>query len=256
MLELLTAMARPRRAASLIVCVAALVFTVGLAQETAQEAYREGALALRARDYPTAVAALERAVALEPRSGEAWFKLGLARSGAGDSAGAIEAYRQTVEINPEHSKALNNIGNSYFRQGRYEDARGWYRRALDLDPDYLLANFHYGWVLRQANENEQAQSVFEHCLEIEARDDGQKRLQLDCLFYLGTLRHRVGDDAQTVSIMEQVLEAVPGHPEGRYYLGMAYRNLGRLEEAQQQLEIHEKMLATRRSEPIRKQDDP
>jgi tetratricopeptide (TPR) repeat protein len=234
----------------------ALCCSVALGQESAEAAYQEGSRALGSRDYEGAVRALSRAVELAPDSVQAWFKLGLARSAAGDRAGAIDAYRRTTELDPGHVMAFNNMGNVYFRQGRYDEARGWYRRALDLDPDYLLANYHYGWILRQFNETQEAERVFSHCLELQADDDRQRRTQLDCLFYLGTLRFRAGDDAKTVSVMEQVVAVYPAHPEARYYLGMAYRNLGRLDEAQQQLEIHEKMLASRRREPIERRDEP
>ena len=47
-------------------------------------------------------------------------------------------------------------------------------------------------------------------------------------------------------MMEQVLGVHPGHPEARYYLGIAYRQLGRVEDAEKQLEIHEQMLRARK----------
>ena len=62
---------------------------------------------------------------------------------------------------------------------------------------------------------------------------------------------------QAASIMERVLTLQAGHPEARYYLGMSYRQLGRLEDARRQLEIHESMVqAIRRSAPVEKQVDP
>ena len=50
-------------------------------------------------------------------------------------------------------------------------------------------------------------------------------------------------------MMEQVLRVHRGHPEARYYLGMAYRQLGRIDEAEQQLEIHRQMLRALREQP-------
>ena len=43
-----------------------------------------------------------------------------------------------------------------------------------------------------------------------------------------------------------VLAVLPAHPEARYYLAMAYRQLGRTEEARELLRIHQQMLDARR----------
>jgi cytochrome c-type biogenesis protein CcmH/NrfG len=53
-------------------------------------------------------------------------------------------------------------------------------------------------------------------------------------------------------MMEQVLEANPGHPEARYYLGLAYRQLGRLEDARRQLQIHAERMEARQDVSIEK----
>jgi len=222
----------------------------------AEASYREGARALAAGDYAAAASALERAVQADPSSARTWLKLGLARAGLQDSEGAIAAYRKAIEIAPEDARALNNLANVYFRQGRYEEAADWYRRALDVDPDYLLAAYHYGWVLRQLNRPEEAEREFRHCLELPAENDRERRTQLDSLYYLGTLRFRANDFATAASMMERVLAAFPAHPEARYYLGMAYRRLGRDAEAREQLELHAQMLRSTRGRPIERQPDP
>jgi len=50
-----------------------------------------------------------------------------------------------------------------------------------------------------------------------------------------------------------MVEANRSHIEARYYLGMAYRRLGRIDEAREQLELHRRMTrAVRRDNPIKK----
>ena len=112
-------------------------------------------------------------------------------------------------------------------------------------------------VLRQLNRPDEAATAFEQCLGIDPGDnaDRQKR-QVECLYYLATLRFRAGNYAETVSMMERVLVANPVHAEARYYLAMSLRRAGRVEEAAVQLELHRKILRHRRtSEPIAKGDD-
>ena len=53
--------------------------------------------------------------------------------------------------------------------------------------------------------------------------------------------------------MEQMIAANGSHIEARYYLGMAYRRLGRIDEAREQLEIHRRMTrAVRKNTPVEK----
>jgi tetratricopeptide (TPR) repeat protein len=214
-------------------------------------AYREGIDALRARNYKAAIAALTRASEERAGDAEVWLKLGMACSGALDWNGAIAAYSRVVTIDPANATAYHNLGNVHFRRGELDLAAQNYTRALELRPDYLLAAFHLGWTERQANRSAEATKALQRCLDIPARNDGDRRTHADCLFGLGTLRHRAGDYAQAAALIEQVLSVYPDHVEAHYYLGMAYRQLGRIDEAQRELALHEQLLdAKRRSTAV------
>lgn len=223
--------------------------------EAFQASMESGNRAYRDRDYSRAVAQFERASELRPESEEAWTKLGLARSRLQDWEGAAAAYGKTIELDPEDPRAHHNLGNVHYRAGDYEAAVVAYGRAIELDPTYLLAAFHYGWTLRQLGRSEEAEKAFELCLGIPADGDREASTHLDCTFGLGSVRHRAGDYESSAQLMEQVLRAQPQHPEARYYLAMAYRQLGRAEDAARELEIHRRLLETRRKQkPIEKPD--
>jgi len=225
--------------------------------DEAEAEYRAGLAALRSGDPSAAADAFERAVGIDPALLPAWLNLGIARARVQDWAGAIAAYESLIELEPGHAKALNNMANVYFRQGRHDQAAVWYERALAADPDYLLASFHFGWVLRELNRPEEAERHFSHCFDLEAESERERKTRLDCLFYVGALRFRARDYERAAAIMERVLAVHAAHPEARYYLGMSYRQLGRLDEARRQLEIHGKMVQMlRREEPVEKQPEP
>ena len=176
---------------------------------------------------------------------DGWLELGLARAAAKEWGAAIQAYDRAIELEPDHVKAHHNLANVYFRKGDFEPAAANYGRALELDPDYMLAAFHLGWTLRQLHRAGPAQETFERCLKIQADTPRKQRTRVDCIFGLGSIRHRAGDYVSSAAMMEQVLQFHPSHYEARYYLGMAYRQLGRRDEALAQLEIHGKMLSRR-----------
>lgn len=225
------------------------------AEDPAEAAHREGVQALHAGDPAAAVEAFERATRLEPTEAQHWVRLGMARGQLNRWDAAIEAYDKAIELEPA-ATTYNNLANIYFRRGDYESAAEHYGRALEIDPDYLLASFHYGWCLRQLNRPQEAERAFANCLRIEPHTDRERQTRVDCLFGLGSMRHRAEDYAASARMMEQVLEVNPGHPEARYYLGMAYRHLGRIEDARRQLAIHAEIMAARHPDvPIEKPDD-
>jgi tetratricopeptide (TPR) repeat protein len=223
-------------------------------ESEADTLYDQGSRALRARNYEQATAQLERAAELRGDHAETWLKLGIAYAGLERWDAAIEAYGRLIDLDPAHAKAHHNLGNVYFRRGDFEPAAAAYGKSLELDPDYLLAAFHLGWTLRQLGRSTEAEQAFDRCLEIGGDDARAQRTKVDCTFGLGSIRHRARDYEASARMMEQVLAVHPGHPEARYYLGMAYRQTGRLQEAANQLEIHRRMLSAKR-QPLPQFDD-
>lgn len=233
-------------------CVASLAgfHSAGFADD-----YDAGRERFRERDYPAAIAAFERQLARDPDHRDALLDLGRAHSALQQWDEAVEAYERLIALEPEHAAALNNLGNVYYRTGVFESAAVYYDRALAARPDYILARYHYGFVLQQLNRGDEAIAQFDACLAIQPKSNREAHTQIGCRFHQGVARFRGGSFNEAAAIMHQVLGIDPSHVEARYYLGMALRRLGHIQEARQQLELHRQMLAETRSRPIRKDID-
>jgi tetratricopeptide (TPR) repeat protein len=240
---------KPRHAAAFaLACSLSLAACPSAANDgDAEAAHRAGVEAARTHDYAGAVAAFEQAARLDPDRVDTWLELGMAHSRLKSWDAAIAANARALALAPDNVKAHHNVANIYFRKGDFERAADSYARALELDPQHALAAFHLGWTLRQIHRPAEAEQAFERCLAISAGDEQRAGTRIDCLFGLGSLRHRAGDYEASARRMEQVLEYHPDHPEARYYLGMAYRQLGRLDEAREQLKMHGRLLDQRRA---------
>lgn len=235
----------------------ALAVTLTAAAPVVGPDYEAGLAALRAKRHEEAAAALVRATEQSPAHVDAWFRLGMARAALEQWDGATAAYTRTLELDPRHAQGWNNLANVHYRRGDIERAAEAYGTAVAIDPDYLLAVYHHGWMLRQLNRPVEAESAFRRCLDLPADEERDRRTQLDCLYYLGTLRFRESDWTESAKAMERVLRVDPAHREARYYLGMAYRHLGRDAAAREQLEIHKRLLAQgRSSDVIQRRDEP
>lgn len=218
---------------------------------------REARQALATGESQHAVEILTTLTNDQPTLPEGWLDLGRAHSARKEWEKALTAYRRVLELRPDHARTMNNIGNVHFRQNHFEEASSWYVRALALQPNYLNAIFHDGWVMRHLNHLDAAESRFRACLAVEADNDRERKVQVDCMFFLGAIHARRENFEQTVRYMEQVLAIFPTHGEARYYLGTAYRQLGRLDEARVQLEWHNAQReAARSGKPIARNPEP
>jgi len=250
------------RTRSLIVRFVVVLLTGGIALASGdaievEAERRNGLRALSSGDLIAAEQAFERALALDPKNTDVLLQLGITHARGGDEPGAIAIYERLLAIDPSHSRALNNLANVFYRRNDFERAAGYYKAALESDPDYLLALLHYGKTEHQLNHTDQAEDAFLRCTSLAARNNRERTMQLDCRYYLGTLRFRSGDYATAASLMEQVLTGQAAHSEARYFLGMSYMRLGRTDEGKRQLEIHREILRARRDlTPIEKKQTP
>lgn len=237
--------------------VAACTLVISLVHAQGDVALQRGIEALHAKRWAEARAALEQATRNAPQAAEAWFRLGLACAGQEDWDAAVDAYTRAIEIDPRHVKAQNNLANVQFRRGDFPAAERAYRRAVEIDPNYLFGHYHLGWVLRQLDRPQAAEEAFQRCVSLPARSDRQRATQIECSYYIGTLRFRAGDWSAAAQLLEQVLTVNPRHPEARHYLGLAYRHLGRLQDARRELETHRQNLrAAQPQATISREEEP
>lgn len=222
-----------------------------------RSAFEAGVALYRAKRFAEAAERFRAATAAHPEHVDGWFRLGMTLSRLEQGGEAEAAYRRAVELDPDLARGWFNLGNLRFRAGDYTEAAGLYERALAADPDYLLATYWHGWTLRQIHRAEPAEASFRRCLELTPASDRDRAVQLDCRFGLGSVLHRQGDYAGSAAAMEQVLQVRPNHPEARYQLAMAYRQLGRTDEALVQLDYHRRLLdAMKKQRPIEAPDGP
>ena len=99
----------------------------------AEQEYRRGLAATRAKEWSAAAAAFGRAVELNPAYAEAWNGLGYARRHLGRYPESIQAYAEALRLRPEYPEALEYLGEAYVKMGRLDDARRVLERLKPLD---------------------------------------------------------------------------------------------------------------------------
>ena len=142
-----------------------------------------------------------------------------------DSAEA--AYLNAVRLAPNDGTWLHLLGYVYQQTGRLDAAADLFEQALRVQPDDRAATVRLGQVYLSLNRLREAREQFQSV------DVVFPMLSRNGLGEVA-LRERRYDEA--VSHFRAVLERVPQATSVHYSLAMAYRGLGRLDEARSELE--------------------
>jgi tetratricopeptide (TPR) repeat protein len=120
-------------------------------------------------------------------------------------------------------RAWYHLARAAAELGDMEAALRALERVAREAPRYVPAHVQAGFWLLDAQRDDEARAAFERALEIEPAHRG-------ALLGLARVHLRRGENAAAAGLIEG-LSGAATDPYGRYLLGLAYRDQGRLEEA-------------------------
>ena len=192
-------------------------------------------------DEGAALEAARQAVRLAPEHFDAQFTLGRALYGAGDFAGAARAFRVAVRLEPESVPAAFFLATALERSGDAEGALAAYRELVARRPGAHEGHMGLGVLLvkRGGAGVEEGMKALARALEINP-DLYEARITLG-----RTLVAR-GRAAEAVEHLKRAAALAPDNPEPHYQLSLAYRRLGRTQEAAAESAIVKRIHESRR----------
>ncbi len=188
---------------------------------------------------------------------EAHLQLGDAAASR-DLQGAVYHYRKASEYEPRFADIHNKVGEMYRPLGRLEEAADAFRRALSINERYFLAHLNLVQTLLESGKHAQC-GVEIHVLRATCpplyRDLAEKLVQ-SCEEkdrqrmeeILSEMRHldpdrvtvareralqllRSGNPLRAAEVLEELVNQNPRFPDLRHLLGLAYGDMGLVEEA-------------------------
>jgi tetratricopeptide (TPR) repeat protein len=216
---------------------------VGGAKEGAADALVLLAVVLAVRgDDAGALKAARQAASLAPQNFDAQFTLGRALYGAGDSAGAARAFRAAVALRPSDARALFFLATTLERAGEDAEALAAYRELAKLRPNDAEGHLGLGVLLvkKGGADVEEGLSELARALEINPN-------LYEARVTLGRSLVARGRAAESVEHLKRAAALAPENPEPHYQLSLAYRRLGRKEEAAAESAIVQRIHESRRN---------
>lgn len=172
---------------------------------------------------------LERAAVLDPRDAEAQRLLGLLLEEERDFAGAEARFRAATDAERASPQYMRALAEFFMRRDRTREALEVFQQVLAIDPrDYdvqvMVAELYF-----RLND-QRGLDIIEQTFANRTPEIDEMRLQY------GILAQRFGEYERSRKALEKVLELVAGLHEARYYLALAYYNLGRKDLADKTME--------------------
>jgi Flp pilus assembly protein TadD len=193
-------------------------------------------------DDTAALKAAQHAVAVAPQNFDAQFTLGRALYGSGDDAGAARAFRAAVALRPEDARARFFLATALEHAGDDAGALAAYRELAVREPRAAEGHLGLGVLLlkRGGADTEEGERELSRALEINP-DLYEARVAL------GRSLVARGRAAEAVEHLLRAARLAPANPEPHYQLSLAYRRLGRKEEAAAESEIVRRIHESRRA---------
>ncbi len=175
-------------------------------------------------------AAYSRAIELDPHYIPGYWGLGiLYYAQLGEYDKAIEVFQHGLRNNPDEPDFYSGLGHGYARSGRFDQAIQAYQRAIQLDPNQD-GDLNLAIVYMYLRQFPDAMAATERAIAIEPERAWQYRI-------LGFMHDRMGHADAAVTALEQSVKLDPDDYEARGGLARAYRVVGRMDEAEQQIAI-------------------
>lgn len=146
---------------------------------------------------------------------------------------AAFCYQRAHLIEPTSFKWLYYWGSLLLNQKKMEQALPVLTSAVKLQPEYLAVRLKLGEALLKTGQTESAEKIYQGILK-EYPDSAE------AYFGLGRLQAERGDHAAAAESYRKACELFPTYGAAHYALAVAYRKLGRISEAQEQENIHER----------------
>jgi tetratricopeptide (TPR) repeat protein len=219
--------------------------------KTAQEA-------LDHQDFETAAKALKIVVASQPDLVAAWFNLAYAESALHQDDDAVRDYQKAIALEPDLYPARLNLGILLVEAHRADAAAEQLGKAVELKPQDARAHLYYGRALSLAGKPDLAEKQFQEALRLDpaqaiahydvgqielqqkryedARASFEKAAALDAKLSqaqlgLALALEGLNQTAQAAPRYEAYLAAKPDDLETRFHLARVYLNLGKNQEA-------------------------
>ena len=194
-----------------------------------------GITLLHRKDHQRAAFAFTEALRLRPASLSAWQSLGFAYYYGKRYQKAVEAFGEAQRLAPQKAVTNNNVGFAFLFVGRFEDAIAAFQTALELDSGFGPAI--NGLCASQALAQKATASAVEACVRAANNDPDSAAPR----YFLGIAYMDLGQPEKALSALKEAARIEPRTPRIHVGLGFASFKLKKYQAALKHFEYARKL---------------
>jgi tetratricopeptide (TPR) repeat protein len=173
----------------------------------------------------------------DPKSWRVRQILAEANADANRHMDAIAEYQAAIQLAPNEPRLHEELGSEFRIAGKMPEAEEAFRKELEIDPDNVVAKYKLGVLLTEKGDAAQGKQLLEAALKVRP---GLRNSD----YNLGRAEMLLGNDAAAAEHFQRATKADsdPDILEQAWYqLGIVYRHLHRMEEAQKAMATFQKL---------------
>lgn len=179
----------------------------------------------------------EKMFKVDPHSWRVHQVLGQMAAEAERHEDAIAQYLAAIKLGPTQPGLHEELAGEYHAAARIPEAEAAYRQELEIDPHNVNARYKLGILLVEIREPTQGKTLIEAALR-------EKPGLADSDYHLGRAEMMLGNDTVAADYLKRATTADSDLgiiQQAWYQLGIVYRRLHRIEEAQQAMATFQKL---------------
>src|SRR5437879_169124 len=177
---------------------------------------------------------------VDPRSWRVHQVIAQANAEADRHVDAVTEYQAAIRLAPTQSGLHEELGSEYRNLGRTQEAEEAYIGELEIDPNNVLAKYKLGVLNVEKGDVAKGKELIEAALK-------EKPGLLHSDYNLGRAEMLLGNAAAAAQLLERATSAPGSDPEvikqAWYQLGIVYRRLHRMEDAQKAMATFQRLKA-------------
>ncbi len=150
--------------------------------------------------------------------------------GAQRARQSLKQNLQTATLNPADASAHYQLGLIYQQQGERDNAIAAFKRAIEIDPHETDAHYQLGRIAREQGHPDEAINYFDTVVRQDVAHSQHEIWREIALTYLAA-----GQYQDALHMLDRFLTHRPSDAEGRYWRGLTLFNLGRMDEAEAEM---------------------
>ena len=173
-----------------------------------------------------------------PKSWRVHQVLAQANAEADRHTDAVAEYQAAIKLAPTQPGLHEELGSEYRKLGKVQEAEESFLRELEIAPHNVLAKYELGVLAVEQGDGAKGKVLIESALK-------EKPGLLHSDYNLGRAEMLLGNDAAAAQLLGRATSAAGSDPEviqqAWYQLGIVYRHLHRMEDAQKAMATFQKL---------------